>query len=641
MENNLSKIELIGEGFRLPDDLVEVGDRLYFSGIDEGGGRELWVSDGTAQGTKVVKDIRSGRYGSIEDSSVTIYGVVRGDEFTEFDGKLYFVANDGEIGRELWVSDGTAEGTKLVADIFPGERNYDDSDPSGFSEVDGKLYFVANDGETGRELWVSDGTTEGTNLVADINPSSDSSYPDDFTEVDGKLYFSASNEANGRELWVSDGTAEGTNLVADINPSSDSSDPGAFSLRGGFTVPRDFIEFNDQLYFVADDGETGEELWVSDGTAEGTNLVADINPSSDGSSPGDFTELDGKLYFSASNEANGRELWVSDGTAEGTNLVADINPSSDGSSPGGFTEFDGKLLFSADNGETGRELWVSDGTTEGTSLIQDISPGTTASQFSDEVNINSSNPRNLVEFNGKVYFLANNQHKYNPDDNSTSYQIELWSTDGTTEGTSFVADLADILDDGSRSASFAASTARQYTGNLTVVDDELFFTQSDGLYKLTVDNTDANGITGSQDADNILDPGVDGNLVFGWQGDDTLDGAAGNDTLIGGEGQDYLVGGDGNDSLIGQIGNDTLVGGNGFDTLYGGAGADTFAVRTGETQDTIADFELGSDKLGLTGSLRFEDLTFEGNIIKLGDENLVRFDNLNAENIGTADFVDL
>ena len=545
MENNLSKIELIGEGFRLPDDLVEVGDRLYFSGIDEGGGRELWVSDGTAQGTKVVKDIRSGRYGSIEDSSVTIYGVVRGDEFTEFDGKLYFVANDGEIGRELWVSDGTAEGTKLVADIFPGERNYDDSDPSGFSEVDGKLYFVANDGETGRELWVSDGTTEGTNLVADINPS------------------------------------------------SDSSDPGAFSLRGGFTVPRDFIEFNDQLYFVADDGETGEELWVSDGTAEGTNLVADINPSSDGSSPG------------------------------------------------GFTEFDGKLLFSADNGETGRELWVSDGTTEGTSLIQDISPGTTASRFSDEVNINSSNPRNLVEFNGKVYFLANNQHKYNPDDNSTSYQIELWSTDGTTEGTSFVADLADILDDGSRSASFAASTARQYTGNLTVVDDELFFTQSDGLYKLTVDNTDANGITGSQDADNILDPGVDGNLVFGWQGDDTLDGAAGNDTLIGGEGQDYLVGGDGNDSLIGQIGNDTLVGGNGFDTLYGGAGADTFAVRTGETQDTIADFELGSDKLGLTGSLRFEDLTFEGNIIKLGDENLVRFDNLNAENIGTADFVDL
>ncbi len=55
-------------------------------------------------------------------------------------------------------------------------------------------------------------------LVKDINPGSDGSYPNYFTEIDNQLYFTADDSENGNELWVSDGTSEGTQLVKDINP---------------------------------------------------------------------------------------------------------------------------------------------------------------------------------------------------------------------------------------------------------------------------------------------------------------------------------------------------------------------------------------------------------------------------------------
>ena len=195
-------------------------------------------------------------------------------------------------------------------------------------------------------------------LVADINPSSDysNSSPSNFAEFNGKLYFGADDGENGRELWVSDGTTEGTRLVADIS--------------SGYSYPRYLTELNGRLYFTADDGENGRELWVSDGTAEGTQLVADINPgNSDGgypnsSNPEYLTAFEGKLYFNADDGENGRELWVSDGTTEGTQLLEDINSSNsdgggyfDSSNPRGFTVFDGELFFSADDGEIGRELY--------------------------------------------------------------------------------------------------------------------------------------------------------------------------------------------------------------------------------------------------------------------------------------------
>jgi ELWxxDGT repeat protein len=295
----------------------------------------------------------------------------------EFNGKLYFSADNGEVGNELYVSDGTAVGTKLVVDLNPGENedgfSYD-SDPYNFAEFNDKLYFTANDEQTGRELYVTDGTARGTKLLVDLDPGEDkygakSSYPDNFAEFNDKLYFSASDEQTGRELYVTDGNAKGTKLLVDLNPGEDK-----YGAKSSY--PDNFIEFNDKLYFTANSAESYFGLYVSDGTAQGTELLVDLF--SEGTLQADnFVEFNGKLYFSASTSENGYELYVSDGTAEGTQLVADIYPgkhSSDdfpnSSDPSDLTVVGDELFFSADNGETGTELFKLTVGSEGEDILQ-------------------------------------------------------------------------------------------------------------------------------------------------------------------------------------------------------------------------------------------------------------------------------
>lgn len=186
----------------------------------------------------------------------------------------YFVANDGSSGQELWITDGTETGTRRVKDINPGPSS---SYPGVFQEFNGELYFVADDGVNGEELWKSDGTEAGTILLSDINPGSGyqypygegplQSFPRDFTEHNGVLLFSAEDAVNGAELWRTDGTADGTVLLADIFP-------GTFDDFGetypNSSNPTGLVEFNGEVYFAADDGTSGRELWKTDGTDAGT-----------------------------------------------------------------------------------------------------------------------------------------------------------------------------------------------------------------------------------------------------------------------------------------------------------------------------------------------------------------------------------
>ncbi|MEO0842042.1 MAG: ELWxxDGT repeat protein [Cyanobacteria bacterium J06643_5] len=284
-------------GGGIPRDLTAVGDNLFFSdsiGLFEGSlDIELWKSDGTDAGTVAVKNINP------NDSSSP-------DLFADVNGTLFFSAEDGTNGRELWKSDGTESGTVLVKDINPGSSSSISTTPftpptsnSGnkFADFNGTFYFVADDGSNGNELWKSDGTETGTVLVKDIISGSGSSEPENLTDVNGTLFFTVNDGSNGTELWKSDGTESGTVLVQDINSGENSSNPA------------NLTNFDGILYFTADDGSNGVELWKSDGTADGTVLVEDINPGSASSSPGGLTEFDGELYFSADDGVNGRELW--------------------------------------------------------------------------------------------------------------------------------------------------------------------------------------------------------------------------------------------------------------------------------------------------------------------------------------------
>lgn len=366
-----------------PSSLTSIGTTLYFAANDGLHGKELWKSDGSTAGTVMLKDINTSADGSAEASAYPAY-------LTDVDGRLFFTADDGKHGTELWRSDGTADGTRLVYDIYLGENG---SSPSNLTVIDGTLYFTANDNTHGNEIWKSDGTAAGTNMLTDINPKG-SSYPSAFTRVGKSLFFIADDGVNGRELWKSDGTVAGTKMVTDINTS-----PG---INGGKSVTSGLLVINDRVYFSADDGRNGVELWTSDGTPEGTRMVRDINPAS--SNPAEMTNVAGILYFTADDGIHGVELWKSDGTENGTVMVRDINSHPDikgGSSyPTALTASQGRLYFVADSGDGGgEELWISDGSDSGTIMIKNISSDQTT-------NAGGSNPRDLIDIDGTLYFSA-------------------------------------------------------------------------------------------------------------------------------------------------------------------------------------------------------------------------------------------
>ena len=361
-----------------PANLVAIGSTVYFSANDGVHGTELWKSDGTAAGTMLVKDINPGS----ADSNPKY--------LTNVNGTLFFSANDGARGNELWKSDGTVGGTMLVADIQPGSGyNYTtmdfgpySSDPKNLTAVNGTLFFSANDGQTGTELWKSNGTATGTMLVKDIEAFPTlGSYPINLTNVNGTLFFEAFDLDAGFELWKSDGTANGTLRVKDIFPGTYYNP----TYHGDFpnsSIPRFLTPINGTLFFAARDGDHGFELWKSDGTTAGTVLVKDIRAGSASSGtygPSYLTAVNGTLFFNATDGQTGAELWKSDGTDAGTMLVKDIVAGSAGSDPLSLINVNGTLLFAADQGTAGdNELFKSDGTPEGTMLVADINPGTQA-----------------------------------------------------------------------------------------------------------------------------------------------------------------------------------------------------------------------------------------------------------------------
>jgi ELWxxDGT repeat protein len=190
----------------------------------------------------------------------------------------------------------------LVKDINPGSAS---ASPNHLTDVNGTLFFVANDGTDGIELWKSDGTSAGTVLVDDINPGSAPSNGLSLVNVNGMLFFLATDGTHGYEEWKSDGTTAGTTMIKDINPGSGS------SVNVGFGPTVNYgTNVNGTLYFQATDGSSGLELWKSDGTAAGTVRVMDINPGSNGSSPANLANINGTLYFAANDGVHGVEPWI-------------------------------------------------------------------------------------------------------------------------------------------------------------------------------------------------------------------------------------------------------------------------------------------------------------------------------------------
>jgi ELWxxDGT repeat protein len=398
-----------------------------------------------------------------------------------------------------------------VKDIHAGEEG---SYPRNFTNINGTVYFAANDGGRGPQLWKSDGTTAGTVLVKDIQAFNSTSSLYELTNVSGTLFFAAIDDAHGDELWKSDGTTAGTVLVKDVLP-------GVFGSR-----PRLLTNVNGELFFRTRGYFPEHGLWKSDGTSAGTVLVKSFEVGPDERLQ-EMVNVNGSVFFDGYEPSTGDELWISDGTSAGTALVKDIYPGNLSSSPHELREFKNRLLFTADDSVHGREPWIT--APEGFDLSQTNSATIVHDPTSPGKNV-------LLVVGG----TANDVIVIEPRP-SNRVQIRVKQT----------GQLLGIF----TAATFQRIVAFGLAGNDTIVVDPRINKPTE------LHGGDGNdNLFGAAGNDQLFGDGGNDNL-HGGGGNDQIFGGSGNDSLFGGRGRDLLIGGDGRDALFGQEDDDILIGG--------------------------------------------------------------------------------
>jgi len=510
-------VNAVPYGLSLHLQTVQAGPYLYFThgsnAVPNIGGDELWRTDGTNGGTIKLYTTPDGSEITnltvangnvyfvsgykVYQSTGTVPGTTVMKDFSALVGgllsyptnltasgtTLYFAAYTQTDNAELWKSDGTIGGTAQVNSTFsPG---IDGLNPAYLVSLGASSVAFAGTGNTtGRELFSSDGTSV-TNVI-DIAAQPGSSSPGYITSSNNTIYFTATTTGSGMEMWQTDGTSGGTTMVLDVNPAGSSSpaevvksitDSVFWKAFDGVNVglynnsnrhllqtfpvndPAYLYMFpasiDNVLYFNGYDDAHGVELWTySQGQAK---RITDISPGTQYAYSSNYAKFNNEVFFYVNTISNAATngLYKTDGTTSGTVLVKSF------SSVSKLTVFNGVLYFYANDGVSGAELWSSDGTTGGTTLVMDINPGSGGSEtsLSSFTDLLADHP---VVYQNKLYFLV-----------TIGVQTSLWTSDGTTAGTTHFVDNAG--------------------GDLTIVNDKLFF-RGNGTLMVT-DGTAAGTIT--------------------------------------------------------------------------------------------------------------------------------------------------
>ncbi|HSF39774.1 MAG TPA: ELWxxDGT repeat protein [Thermoanaerobaculia bacterium] len=471
--------------------LVVVGDRALFAANDGLRGVELWGTDGTAAGTRIVRDLCAGNCNANPDDFQVVSGelffmaneignqgiwktdgtsqgivflVPRGSsglDVVQAGPKLFFTtASGGSGGNQLWTSDGTPEGSEPVTAIQGGRS----SAPSSFTPFKGRVLFLA----CAQGLWLTDGTAAGT-VPIEKELSWMCEDGRSFTPVGDLVFFQTSTH-----VWRTDGTPEGTfqltpdtfwgvgELVAfeggaafttyeDTDYSFWTSDGTVAGTQPRFEWPEGFLSIlassGPDLYLISDGPGEGARLLRSNGTLAGTHEITPLSSSFSGPLLG-LVRLGSSLYFLK----RGGQIWRTDGTAAGTGPVP-LPEAARELEPLALAEHGGELFFlaltprSSTSLDQFLELWRTDGTAAGTSRVRVIGPG------------EDSFGARLVSAGGRLFFPGNDGE----------HGVELWESDGTEAGTRMAEDIA-------------PGPASSRPQELAVIGNRLFFSAEDGFH---------------------------------------------------------------------------------------------------------------------------------------------------------------
>ena len=389
---------------------VSIGNKLYFASEDGTPSGKLKVTEGTIESTVDVapnKRFRPGAFARVGETFYFLNSQVYFGEITEV-GSDYFDGRSG-IGK----SDGTESGTVLIQASDP----YSENPIPVFNDivaVGGSLLLKADNWPHSPDLWLYEISTGHLTRFAGTAPLWDLYGSGKLQSLGDLVFFPAEDSQHGVELWMSDGTVEGTRLVKDIatgtsssqlmptgvtdngelitgeiRPVDSSSRPEIryrdmrvyaeflstgkdriWAVRAGSTEP-ELLHLTDSwvskisslqdaiLFLVVDYQNSRQQIWTSDGTVDGTRRLMAVPPLPNIDSVGNWTVIDDRVMFTVMDELTGvREIWVSDGTDEGTfrirhNMESSLHPLNFGR----FIQYRDGIAFAASTTEVGGEIF--------------------------------------------------------------------------------------------------------------------------------------------------------------------------------------------------------------------------------------------------------------------------------------------
>ena len=251
-----------------PDNLFVIGDLLYFSADDGAHGTELWLQRTLDGAPELVKDLTPGPEGTALS------------KFSSVNGLLLFRVERNELGQ-AWVSDGTADGTRqLTPDV--GGRRVDYYAPA--VDIGSNRLLVFRQMDIDGDFWITDGTSAGTRTLSarGIRPYTIRFTGFTFGRLGNRALFRAAEEGATAGLFVTDGTDAGTQEVTRV-----------------WDGPGEILGLDDSAVFAGVSQDAGEELWITQGTAESTRLLVDLMPGAQGSAPKQFAAFGGRAFFAA------------------------------------------------------------------------------------------------------------------------------------------------------------------------------------------------------------------------------------------------------------------------------------------------------------------------------------------------------